>query len=98
MDPAQRLALMTTYEALEMAGFVPDRTPSSQRDRVGVFFGSTSDDWRDVNSCQDIGTYFIPGSNRAFIPGRITYAALLPVIRLSAHDFLVSSSVSLALA
>ncbi|KAL9094495.1 MAG: hypothetical protein Q9165_003345 [Trypethelium subeluteriae] len=72
-DPAQRLALMTTYEALEMAGFVPDRTPSSQRDRVGVFFGTTSDDWREVNSGQDVGTYFIPGGNRAFVPGRITF-------------------------
>ena len=75
-DPAQRLALMTTYEALEMAGFVPDRTPSSQRDRVGVFFGTTSDDWREVNSGQDVGTYFIPGGNRAFVPGRITYVSL----------------------
>ncbi|KAI9707015.1 MAG: Type I Iterative PKS [Bogoriella megaspora] len=72
-DPAQRLALMTTYEALEMAGFVPDRTPSSQRDRVGVFYGTTSDDWREVNSGQDVGTYFIPGGNRAFVPGRITF-------------------------
>lgn len=72
-DPAQRLALMTTYEALEMAGFVSDRTPSSQRDRIGVFFGTTSDDWREVNSGQNVGTYFIPGGNRAFVPGRITY-------------------------
>lgn len=63
---------MTTYEALEMAGFVPDRTPSSQRDRVGVFYGTTSDDWREVNSGQNVGTYFIPGGNRAFVPGRIT--------------------------
>ena len=64
---------MTTYEALEMAGFVTDRTPSSQRNRVGVFFGTASDDWREVNSGQDVGTYFIPGGNRAFIPGRITF-------------------------
>jgi naphtho-gamma-pyrone polyketide synthase len=72
-DPAQRLALLTAYEALEMAGFVADRTLSSQRHRVGVFYGTTSDDWREVNSGQDIGTYFIPGGNRAFIPGRINY-------------------------
>ena len=51
-DPAQRLAIMTAYEALEMAGFVPDRTPSSQRDRVGVFYGTTSDDWREVCTVQ----------------------------------------------
>ncbi len=70
-DPAQRLAITATYEALEMAGMVADRTPSTQRDRIGVFFGVTSDDWREVNSGQDIDTFFIPGGNRAFVPGRI---------------------------
>ena len=70
-DPAQRLAITTTYEALEMAGLILNRTPSTQQDRVGVFFGTTSDDWREVNSGQDIDTYFIPGGNRAFVPGRI---------------------------
>lgn len=70
-DPAQRLALMATYEALEMSGYVPNRTPSTQQDRVGCFFGITSDDWREVNSGQDVDTYFIPGGNRAFLPGRI---------------------------
>ncbi len=70
-DPAQRLAITTTYEALEMAGMVLNRTPSTQQDRVGVFFGVTSDDWREVNSGQNVDTYFIPGGNRAFVPGRI---------------------------
>lgn len=73
MDPGQRLALMAVYEAIEMAGLVPDRTPSTRSDRIGVFFGVTSDDWREVNSGQDIDTYFIPGGNRAFIPGRMSY-------------------------
>jgi len=70
-DPAQRLAITTTYEALEMSGIVPNRTPSTQQDRIGVFFGVTSDDWREVNSGQNVDTYFIPGGNRAFVPGRI---------------------------
>lgn len=72
-DPAQRLALLTAYEAIEMAGLVPDRTASTQRHRVGVYYGTTSDDWREVNSGQDVDTYFIPGGNRAFIPGRLNY-------------------------
>jgi hypothetical protein len=72
-DPAQRLLLMSAYEAMEMSGLVPDRTASTQRDRIGVFMGVTSDDWREVNSGQDIDTYFIPGGNRAFVPGRISY-------------------------
>lgn len=73
IDPAQRLALMTAYEAIEQAGLVPNATPSTQRDRIGVFYGVTSNDWMETNSAQDIDTYFIPGGNRAFIPGRINY-------------------------
>lgn len=70
VDPAQRIALMTTYEAIQQAGIVPDATPSTRKDRVGVFFGVTSNDWMETNSAQDIDTYFIPGGNRAFILGR----------------------------
>ncbi|QGA14874.1 hypothetical protein EYB26_002530 [Talaromyces marneffei] len=72
-DPAQRLAITSAYEAIEMAGLVANRTPSTQQDRIGVFYGVTSDDWREVNSGQDVDTYFIPGGNRAFIPGRIRF-------------------------
>lgn len=72
-DPAQRLMLLTAYEALEMSGFVPNRTPSSMPDRVATFYGQASDDWRETNSSQSIGTYFIPGGIRAFGPGRINY-------------------------
>lgn len=73
VDPAQRIALLTAYEAIENAGIVPETTPSTQRDRVGVFYGVTSNDWLETNSAQNIDTYFIPGGNRAFIPGRINY-------------------------
>ncbi|KAF2132453.1 putative polyketide synthase [Dothidotthia symphoricarpi CBS 119687] len=72
-DPMHRLALVTAYEALEMSGFVLNATPSSQQDRVGTFYGQTSDDWREVNAAQNIETYFIPGGVRAFAPGRISY-------------------------
>ncbi|KAL3472565.1 hypothetical protein BJX99DRAFT_262127 [Aspergillus californicus] len=73
MDPVQRLTLLTAYEALEMAGLVAGRTPASQSNRIGTFYGQASDDWREVNSAQDIDTYFIPGGIRAFTPGRINY-------------------------
>jgi len=72
-DPMHRLALVTAYEALEMSGFVLNATPSTQQDRVGTFYGQTSDDWREVNAAQNIETYFIPGGVRAFAPGRISY-------------------------
>lgn len=70
-DPMQRLALVTAYEALESSGYVHGRAIHQRR--VGTFYGCASDDYREVNSGQDIGTYFIPGGCRAFGPGRINY-------------------------
>ena len=72
-DPMQRMALTTAYEALEMAGYVPNRTPSTRLDRIGTFYGQTSDDWREINAAQEVDTYFITGGVRAFGPGRINY-------------------------
>ncbi|KAK2598900.1 hypothetical protein QQS21_005642 [Conoideocrella luteorostrata] len=71
-DPMQRLALVTAYEALENAGYVDGRGVI-HRHRVGTFYGQASDDYREVNSGQEVGTYFIPGGCRAFGPGRINY-------------------------
>lgn len=73
MDPAQRMALMSTWEAMERGGIVPDTTPSTQRNRIGVFHGVTSNDWMEVNTAQNVDTYFITGGNRGFIPGRINF-------------------------
>ncbi|CAG7948614.1 unnamed protein product [Penicillium nalgiovense] len=72
-DPMQRLALVTAYEALEMAGHVPNRTSSSNSKRVGAFYGQASDDWRELNASQNLGTYAVPGGVRAFANGRINY-------------------------
>jgi iterative type I PKS product template protein len=72
-DPMQRMALTTAYEALEMSGYVPNRTPSTRLDRIGTFYGQTSDDWREINAAQQVDTYFITGGVRAFGPGRINY-------------------------
>jgi monodictyphenone polyketide synthase len=72
-DPMQRLALVTAYEALERAGYVANRTAATNLHRVGTFYGQASDDYREVNTAQEIGTYFITGGCRAFGPGRINY-------------------------
>jgi iterative type I PKS product template protein len=72
-DPMQRMALSTAFEALEMSGYTPNRTPSTRLDRIGTFYGQTSDDWREINAAQDVDTYFITGGVRAFGPGRINY-------------------------
>ncbi|KAL4998061.1 hypothetical protein BDV10DRAFT_201469 [Aspergillus recurvatus] len=77
-DPMQRLALVTAYEALEMAGLVPGRTASSNPKRIGAYYGQASDDWRELNASQNIGTYAVTGGVRAFGNGRINYYFKFP--------------------
>ncbi|KAH3999788.1 hypothetical protein HBI38_092630 [Parastagonospora nodorum] len=92
VDPAQRLALMATYEALEDGGIVSGQR-SAQPTRVGVAFGVTSNDWMETNSAQNIDTYMIPGGNRAFIPGRINYT-----FKFSGPSYAVDTACSSSLA
>lgn len=73
MDPLQRMLLMTTYEALEMAGYAHNATNSTQNSRIAAFFGQTTEDWRMINDQQGIDTHYLPCSNRAFAPGRLTH-------------------------
>ena len=73
VDPQMRLALVTAYEALERAGYVSNRTASTQLQRIGTYYGQAADDYREVNQGQQISTYYIPGGCRAFGPGRINY-------------------------
>ncbi|UKZ94771.1 Type I Iterative PKS [Trichoderma asperellum] len=72
-DPMQRLAIVTAYEALERAGYVANRTVSTKLERAGSFYAQASDDYHEVNSGQEIGTYFVTGGCRAFGAGRINY-------------------------
>jgi acyl transferase domain-containing protein len=73
MDPVQRLLLMTTYEALEMAGYFPNGSPSTKCERIGTFFGQCLDDWREYQNSQDVKPYYVPGGIRSFAPGRLNY-------------------------
>ena len=72
MDPLQRLILMSSYEALEMAGY-GHTSPSTATKRVSTYIGQVTDDWRSVNECQGIDIYYIPGITRAFASGRLNY-------------------------
>ncbi|KAL8637986.1 MAG: hypothetical protein Q9228_004818 [Teloschistes exilis] len=72
-DPMHRLALVTAYEALEMSGYAPNRTASTNLGRIGTYYGQVSDDWRELNACQNISIYAIPGGQRSFASGRINY-------------------------
>ncbi|KAF7586173.1 hypothetical protein BBP40_009329 [Aspergillus hancockii] len=92
-DPTHRLALLTAYEALEQSGYVPDRTSSTTRARVGTLYGQCSDDYREANASQEIDMYFIPGNYRAFAPGRINY-----FFKFSGPSFNVDTACSASLA
>lgn len=92
-DPMGRLALVTAYEALEMSGYVPNRTPSTKLHRIGTFYGQTSDDWREINAAQNVDTYFITGGVRAFAPGRINY-----YFKFSGPSFSIDTACSSSLA
>ncbi|KFZ06097.1 hypothetical protein V501_07759 [Pseudogymnoascus sp. VKM F-4519 (FW-2642)] len=70
MDPVQRMLLMTTYEALEMAGYSPSENKKDPP-RIATYFGQTVDDWKTINEQQGIDTHFLPAVNRSFAPGRI---------------------------
>ncbi|KAH7909034.1 putative polyketide synthase [Hygrophoropsis aurantiaca] len=73
MDPQQRILLHTAYEALENAGYVPDATPSFQRNTFGCFIGAATQDYAD-NLKDEIDVYYSTGTLKAFLSGRISYA------------------------
>ncbi|RHZ45579.1 uncharacterized protein CDV56_100464 [Aspergillus thermomutatus] len=74
MDPVQRMLLMTTYEALELAGYAPASAAAHKQSppRIATYFGQTTDDWKTINEQQGIDTHFLPGVNRGFAPGRLS--------------------------
>ena len=71
-DPMQRMMLLTAYEALESAGYY-DKGDQNARPRNGTFYGVAGDDYRQVNSGQDVDINYITGGTRAFGPGRVSY-------------------------
>ncbi|PNP48683.1 hypothetical protein THARTR1_10289 [Trichoderma harzianum] len=71
MDPIQRLLLMCSYEALQMAGYSPEAILSTNRNRITTYFGQAGDDYRECNANQDIDLFLIQGGARAFSPGRL---------------------------
>ncbi len=73
MDPQQRIALETVYEAIESAGYSISQLRGSS---VSVFVGQMTDDYRDVITrdldchSQHAGT----GLSRSIVANRISYA------------------------
>ena len=73
MDPQQRLLLQAALDALEDAGYQADSTETFLRESFGVFVGVATGDYVD-NLREQPDVYYSPGTLRAFLAGRISYA------------------------
>ncbi|KAG6829310.1 Type I Iterative PKS [Tricholoma furcatifolium] len=76
MDPQQRVLLHTAYEALEDSGYVPNSTPTNRPENFGCYIGVATHDYIQ-NLRDDIDVYYSPGTLKAFLSGRISYAMQL---------------------
>lgn len=95
MDPAQRIALMCATEALEEAGIVPGRTPSTQHNRVGVYFGVTSNDWMETNSAQNVDSKHVHAhSDTRPQADRVPQLQHILYLVATEHSYQVSTEIS----
>ncbi|GAC71165.1 animal-type fatty acid synthase and related proteins [Moesziomyces antarcticus T-34] len=94
LDPQHRLVMLCSFEALERAGYSAEaNSPSSfDKKRIAVCMGSSWDDYRE-NASWSIGSYFITGNIRAFIPGHVSFSLNMEGPSLSV-DSLECSAVS----
>ncbi|MEU2614745.1 thioester reductase domain-containing protein [Micromonospora sp. NPDC007271] len=73
MDPQHRIALEISWEALERAGYAPDRLTAS---RTGVYFGLSTTDYvrarQQYGDLNDVDFYQLVGEP-SFLAGRISY-------------------------
>ncbi len=73
MDPQQRMTLQVVWEALERAGYAPDRLEGSS---TGVFVGVSTTDYvrarQEIGDIRDTDGYQLIGEP-AFIAGRVSY-------------------------
>ncbi len=73
MDPQQRILLEVCWEALERAGYAPDRLQNS---RTGVYIGVSTTDYvrlrQQIGDIADVDAYQLLGEP-SFTAGRISY-------------------------
>ncbi|KAF2762266.1 ketoacyl-synt-domain-containing protein [Pseudovirgaria hyperparasitica] len=72
MDPQQRLLLQGALNALNDSGYIPDATPTFQKETMGCYVGVATGDYTD-NLKDEIDVYYSTGTLRAFLSGKISY-------------------------
>ncbi|OLP20310.1 hypothetical protein BST81_00805 [Leptolyngbya sp. 'hensonii'] len=98
MDPQQRLLLEVAWEALEWAGYAPDRLEGSP---VGVFVGLCNSDYFQLLATEDnqnIDAYLATGNAGSVASGRISYLLGLQGPSLTVDTACSSSLVAVHLA
>lgn len=75
-DPAHRLGLTAVQEAMDMAGLVPNSSPSTDSARIGTFWGSATEEYKDEYMSQNVDAYYVPGSSRGFAPVSLLFHGL----------------------
>lgn len=81
MDPAQRLALQTAYQAVESAGYYTyDNNPEMERkqdprgpNHVGVYLGVTLDDYQNHVRSHRANAFSITGTMRSLHAGKVAH-------------------------
>ena len=98
MDPQQRLVLEVSWEALEQAGYAPDKLNGSA---TGVFMGICNGDYTQLQISNDrdgIDMYSATGNAHSVISGRIAYVLGLQGPAVSIDTACSSSLVAVHLA
>ncbi|MFI1918196.1 type I polyketide synthase [Nocardia sp. NPDC020380] len=97
IHPAQRLIMMTAWEAIERAGIVP---ASLREQEVGVFVGITGPDYgpRWHRTPEDIRGRVLTGTAPSMVSGRLSYFLGVTGPSVSVDTACSSSSVAIHLA
>ncbi|KAI1630938.1 putative polyketide synthase [Biscogniauxia mediterranea] len=69
MDPAQRLVLQVAYQAVEQSGYLNSHGTSD----VGVFLGSTGNDYQDNVTSQPANAFTTTGNLQGFLAGKVSH-------------------------
>lgn len=75
MDPNHRQFLMSSYEALENAGYSDGQTRDMDPNRIAAFFAQATDDWhKHTHPSLGCDSYTLQGIQRAFGAGRVAFS------------------------
>ncbi len=95
MDPQQRIVLEVSWEALERAGYAPDKLTGSS---TGVFIGACNGDYGHMLMTTELETvdmYMATGAAHSVISGRVAYVLGLQGPAISVDTACSSSLVAI---